>query len=348
MKMVKLGRTELQVSEICLGTMTWGEQNSEAEGHAQMDYAVGEGVNFLDCAELYPIPPNPETKGRTEEIIGSWMKARNNRSDIVVATKMVGRSVMDWFRTDGAKGEVSRSQIVEAVDASLKRLQTDYIDLYQIHWPDRAVGQFGANPVIYNQEASPEHPIPEQLETFAELVKAGKIRHLGISNESTWGLMDFVHAAETRNLPRIATIQNGYNLLNRTFETNLAEATIREEVSLLAYSPLGQGVLTGKYLNGALPRGSRKQLFDRLARYQTPNAEPAIAAYVELSNEIGIDPVHLALQFVTARPFVASNIIGATSLDQLKTALASRAFSWSDDVEARVNEIHLNYTNPCP
>lgn len=348
MKMVKLGQTGLSVSEICLGSMTWGEQNSEAEGHAQMDYAVGAGVNFLDCAELYPIPPKPETMGRTEEIIGTWLQARNNRSGIIVATKIVGRSVMDWFRADGARGEVSRSQIVEAVDASLKRLQTDYIDLYQIHWPDRAVGQFGANPVIFNQESSPEHPILEQLETFAELVKAGKIRHIGISNESTWGVMEFVHAAETHNLPRIATIQNGYNLLNRTFETNLAEAATREEVSLLAYSPLGQGALTGKYLNGALPRGSRKHLFDRLARYQTPNADPAIAAYVKLAGKFGIDPVHLALQFVTSRSFVASTIIGATSLDQLKTALASRDFSWSDEVEKRVNAIHLKYTNPCP
>ncbi len=348
MKRVKLGRTDLEVSEICLGTMTWGEQNSEAEGHAQMDYAAGEGVNFLDCAELYPIPPKPDTMGRTEEIIGSWLKARNNRDKIIVATKMVGRSVMDWFRADGARGEVSPSQIIEAVDASLTRLQTDYIDLYQIHWPDRAIAQFGANPVIFIEESSPEHPISEQLETFAELVKAGKIRHLGLSNESTWGVMEFVHAAETRDLPRIATIQNGYNLLNRTFETNLAEATIREDVSLLAYSPLGQGALTGKYLNGAMPKGSRKQLFDRLARYETPNAEPAITAYVDLAKEIGVDPAHLAQQFVTTRPFVASNIIGATSLDQLKSALASRDLPWSDEIEARVNAIHLKYTNPCP
>jgi aryl-alcohol dehydrogenase-like predicted oxidoreductase len=343
-----LGRTGLSVSAICLGTMTWGEQNSEAEGHAQMDMALDRGVNFFDTAELYPIPPKPETQGRTEAIIGTWFKSRGTRDRVILATKVCGRSQSTWFRDDGSPCELSRRQIEEAVDKSLKRLQTDYIDLYQLHWPDRPVPQFGSNPTIFRRVEGPEHPIPEILETLGDLVRAGKIRHVGLSNESPWGTMRFLHAAETRGLPRVASIQNAYSLLNRTFEGGLAEIAIREQVGLLAYSPLAQGYLTGKYAGGALPAGSRKQLFDRLQRYETPGAAPAIEAYLALAREAGLDPAQMALAFVTSRSFVTSNIIGATSLEQLRTALDSTAVAIPPELEAGIDAIHLRHTNPCP
>lgn len=343
-----LGRTPLKVSSLCLGTMTWGEQNSEAEGHEQMDYALDQGINFFDAAELYPIPPKPATQGRTEEIIGSWLAKRKNRDKVILATKVIGRSESTWFRDGDVQGEVSRAQIIEAVDKSLKRLKTDYIDLYQIHWPDRAVSQFGANPVIYKQKHSREIPIEEQLEAMEDLVRQGKIRYLGVSNESSWGVMRFIGLAEQYGLPRVQSVQNAYNLLNRTFETSLAEVCTRENVGLLAYSALGQGYLTGKYEGGALPEGSRKKLFDRLQRYETPGAVPAIAAYLELAREVGLDPAQMAIQFAATRPFVTSTILGATTMDQLKTNIASLRLAWTAELEERINEVHLIHTNPCP
>ncbi|GLK81871.1 aldo/keto reductase [Methylopila turkensis] len=345
----KLGRTGLDVSLVCLGTMTFGEQNTEAEGHAQLDIARDRGVNFLDAAELYPIPPKPETQGRTEEIVGTWLAKDGNRARTIVATKVVGRTVMDWFRKDGSTGELSRAQTREAVEGSLRRLRTDYIDLYQLHWPDREVSQFGSNPTVFRPATSEaEHPIHETLEILGELVTEGKIRHVGLSNESAWGTMRFVAEAEARGLPRPASIQNAYNLLNRTFETGLAEIALREDVGLLAYSALAQGYLTGKYADGALPAGARKTLFDRLQRYETPGAEGAISAYLDLAGEIGWSPAHLALKFAATRSFMTSVIIGATTTDQLAHDLAAFDQPWSEDIEARVDAIHKVRTSPCP
>lgn len=344
----RLGRSDIDVSVICLGTMTWGEQNSEADGHAQMDYALDHGVNFFDTAEMYAVPPRPETQGRTEEIIGSWFAARGTRDRVILASKVMGRSDSDWLRKNRAKGEVNRAQIFEAVDASLRRLQTDYIDLYQIHWPDRSVSQFGANPVIFKPAEGPENPIEEQLDALSDLMREGKIRQIGLSNESSWGVMTFLHASGQRNQPRVQSLQNAYSLLNRTFETNLAEIAMREQVGLLAYSPLAQGFLTGKYQNGAQPAGARRTLFNRQQRYETPGAAPAIDKYVAFAKEIGADPAQLALQFVTTRPFVTATIIGATNMDQLAANIGSIGLSWSAEIERRLNDIHLIHTNPCP
>lgn len=343
-----LGRTDLRVSALCLGTMTWGEQNTEAEGHAQMDYALEQGINIFDAAELYPIPPKAETQGRTEEIIGSWFASRGTRDQVVLATKVVGRSGNTWFRDDGSPAELTRPQIAEAVDKSLRRLRTDRIDLYQIHWPDRPVSQFGANGVVYKPPSGPENAIEGILEALGDLVRAGKIRHLGLSNESAWGTMTFLHHAETRGLPRVQSIQNAYNLLNRTFEVALAEVAEREGVGLLAYSPLAQGYLTGKYRHGALPQGSRKQLFDRLQRYETPGSGPAIEAYLDLAAEAGLDPAQMALAFVASRPFVTSTIVGATSPEQLKADIASAEVAITPDLEGRIDAIHRMHCNPFP
>ena len=346
----RLGRTDLFVTKICLGTMTFGEQNTEAEGHAQLDMALDRGVNFIDTAELYPIPPKAETQGRTERFIGNWMKQRNNRDKVILATKVVGRTANEWFR-GGRPSKLVRADIMDAIDKSLAKLQTDHVDLYQIHFPDRLV-PWGSNPTRIGawpaERAADETPVAETLAVFDELVKAGKIRHLGLSNESSWGVMRFVTEAEKGTGPRIVSIQNAYNLVNRTFEVNLAEACDREEVSLLAYSPLAQGYLTGKYDDGALPAGSRKQLFDRLQRYETPGAAEAHKAYNDLARSFGMEPALFANAFVTHRPFVASNIIGATSLEQLRVALDSADVTWTDEMQKAVDTIHQQRGNPCP
>jgi aryl-alcohol dehydrogenase-like predicted oxidoreductase len=343
-----LGRTGLKVSEICLGTMTWGEQNTEAEGHAQMDYALAEGVNFFDTSEMYAVPPKPQTQGATEKIIGTWFKARKNRDKVILATKVAGRSPMNWLRDDKSPTEQSRAQILEAVDKSLKRLQTDYIDLYQLHWPDRPVALFGGTGLTYKHVDAPTHPIGEILETLAEVVKSGKVRHVALSNETPWGTMKFVQESEAKGLPRVQSIQNAYNLLNRTFELGGAEIAHREQVGLLAYSPLAQGYLTGKYQNGALPQGSRKQLFNRLQRYESPQANAAIEKYLAVAKKHGLDASQMANQFVTTRSFVTSNIIGATTMEQLKLAVTSRNIKWTDELEKDVNEVHASQPNPCP
>lgn len=346
----RLGRTDLMVPKICLGTMTWGEQNTEAEGHQQMDFAFERGVNFLDTAEMYPIPPKAPTQGRTEEIIGTWMKARNNRSDIILASKVVGRTGMDWFR-DGRPAHVTRDDVNFAVERSLKRLQTDYIDLYQLHFPERVV-PWGSNPTRAGKwpmdRASDETPIAEIVEIFDELVKAGKIRHYGLSNESSWGVMRFVTESERQEATRVASLQNAYNLVNRTFEVNLAEVCDREDVSLLAYSPLAQGYLTGKYDHGQRPPGSRSQLFNRGQRYETPGAAEAQLAYNELARSFGMEPALFANAFVCSRAFVTSNIIGATTIAQLEIALASASVVWTEEMEKAVDAIHQDTGNPCP
>lgn len=343
-----LGRTGLNVSALCLGTMTWGDQNSEAEGHEQMDYALDHGINFFDTAEMYSVPPKAETQGSTERIIGTWFKSRGKRDKVILASKVIGRSPFTWFRDDGSPGEQNRKQILEAVDKSLKRLQTDYIDLYQLHWPDRPMGQFGSNGVIFRKAEGAENPLESILDALADCVKAGKIRHVGLSNESAWGTMAFLRLAEMRGLPRMQSIQNAYSLLNRTFEIGLAEIALREHVGLLAYSPLAQGVLTGKYLDGALPAGTRKQLYNRLQRYETPGAEPAVRRYVQIAREFGLDIAQMGLAFVTSRSFVTSNIIGASSMAQLKSNIASLNVEISPELEQRLDAVHLEHTNPCP
>ncbi len=344
-----LGRTDLAVSAICLGTMTWGQQNTEAEGHAQMDYALDQGINFLDTAELYSIPPKAETQGSTERIIGSWLKARGNRDKVIIASKVVGRTAMDWFR-GGRPSKLVRGDILHAIEGSLKRLGTDYIDLYQLHWPDRHVTQWGSNPNRYRhpEPAADEVPIEETLGVLADLVAEGKIRHVGLSNESAWGTMRFVAASEAGKGPRVVSIQNAYNLLNRTFEVNLAEIAMREQVGLLAYSPLAQGYLSGKYQNGARPAGARTTLFKRGDRYETPGAHEAIDDYLAVARDFGLDPSQLALAFVTSRCFVTSNIIGATTLDQLKADIASQDLVITPEIEARLDAVLQRRGNPSP
>lgn len=345
----KLGRTGLDVTSICLGTMTWGEQNTEAEAHAQLDYAIGEGVNLIDTAEMYAIPPRAETQGSTERIIGTWLKARGGRNKLVLATKVAGRSSSDWLRPDRQGARLDEANIRFAVEGSLKRLQTDYIDLYQLHWPDRPISLFGSGGTVFRDGPQAESvPIEETLAALERLVKAGKVRHIGVSNETAWGVSRFLHLAETGRGPRIASIQNAYSLINRTFEIGLAEMALREQVGLLAYSPLAQGYLTGKYQNGARPPGARSTLFNRGQRYEKPGTEAAIAAYLRLAHELGLDPAQLALAFVTSRSFVTSNIIGATTTAQLKTDLASTEVVITSEIEARIDAIHQIHQNPAP
>lgn len=342
----RLGHSDITVSSLCLGTMTWGQQNSEEEAFAQMDYALAQGIDFFDTAELYPIPPLRATQGRTEEIVGRWFKARGNRHRVVLATKVCGRSKMNWFRSDGSPCDLAPWQIAEALEGSLRRLQTDYIDLYQIHWPGRPMRTFGG--LAFQAYPGEGHDIEETLQVLQEFRRQGKIREVGLSNETPYGTMRALKAAEMLGVPRIVSIQNAYSLLSRTFETGLSEIAHYEGVGLLAYSPLAQGYLTGKYRGGALPAGSRKQLFDRLQRYETPGAGPAIDAYLQLAAKYGLDPAQMALQFVTSRPFVTSNIIGATSMAQLRTNIASIDIRLADALLEEIEQVHLVHSNPCP
>ncbi len=345
----RLGTTDLSVSAICLGSMTWGQQNSEAEGHAQLDYALARGVNFIDTAEIYSIPPRRETQGSTERVIGSWLAARKNRDKVVIATKVAGRGDADWLRDDGATPVLDRKNILYAVEGSLRRLQTDYIDLYQLHWPDRSLPLFGAGGTTYRRPSKrAEVPIEETLEALNELVTAGKVRHIGLSNETPWGVSRFLRAAELGYGPRVVSIQNAYNLINRTFEMGLAEFAERDAVGLLAYSPLAQGYLTGKYQRGARPPGARTTLFERGQRYEKPGVEAAIDAYLALARDIGVEPAQLAIAYVTSRPFVTSNIIGATTMAQLEADLDSVNVTITPEMEARIDEIHQLHSNPAP
>ncbi|WP_062208596.1 aldo/keto reductase [Aureimonas sp. AU12] len=345
-----LGRTGLHVSRICLGTMTFGEQNTEAEGHAQLDRALDRGVDFIDTAELYPIPPKAETQGATESFIGSWLKARGGRDRLTIATKVVGRSDSRWFRDDGAKPRLDLRNILEAVDKSLARLGTDHIDLYQIHWPDRPTAGFGSVPTRWKTpESDPDEVgIAETLDALGEIVRAGKVRHIGLSNESAWGTMRFVAESERSGGPRVQSIQNAYNLLNRVFEPALVEVALREDVGLLAYSPLAQGYLTGKYAGGVLPEGSRKALFDRLQRYEKRGTAEAVDAYVALARRFDLAPATFANAFVLAQPFVTATIIGATTLEQLDECLAAEDVVWTDEMQAAVDEVHQRVGNPAP
>ena len=341
----KLGRTSVEVSVLCLGTMTWGEQNTEAEAHQQLDAALAAGVNFIDTAEMYPVPPKAETYTLTEQYIGNWLKKRGGRDDIVLASKVASRADwLDYIR----EGQIclDRTNIEQALHASLERLHTDYLDLYQLHWPDRNTNFFGK--LGYTHESEYSVPIEETLRVLADLVAAGKVRHIGLSNETPWGVMEFLRLAEQCGLPRVVSVQNPYSLLNRTFEVGLAEVAHREDCGLLAYSPLGFGVLSGKYLHGQQPAGARVTLYERFSRYSNAQAVAATQAYVELAQEHGLDPAQMALAYVTSRPFLTSNIIGATSLAQLESNLASAELSLSDEVLAGIEAIHQQQPNPAP
>ena len=348
MKYSTLGHTDLQVSRICLGTMTFGEQNSEAEAHSQLDLALDAGVNLIDTAEMYAIPTRSETYGETERIIGTWLRKRDCRDRVIIATKVAGPAAdwLTWVR--GGNTRLDRRNIEAAIDASLRRLQTDYVDLYQLHWPDRKTNYFsrlGYRPA----DDSDAVPITETLQVLADLVAAGKIRHIGLSNETPWGTMTFLRLAAEQALPRVVSIQNPYSLLNRVYEIGLAEISHRESVGLLAYSPLGFGVLSGKYLDGARPEGARLSRWgERFPRYVTTAGVEATRAYVNLAHEHDLSPAQMALAYVNTRPFVTSNIIGATGLEQLRQNLDSINLELSDDVLEGIETIHDRHANPCP
>ena len=343
-----LGKSDIKVSTIGLGTMTWGEQNSEKEAFDQMDYAQDAGVNFFDTAELYPVPPSNKTRGETSRIIGRWIKNKRNRNKIIIADKIVGRSGMDWFREDSEQTRLNKSQISFALDRSLKDLDTDYIDLYQLHWPDRPINVFSGLEYVH-KETEENNTILEVIETLEESIKKGKIRSFGISNETPWGTSEYLKFSEIKKLSRVVSIQNPYNLLNRSFEVGLSEISIRENVGLLAYSPLASGTLSGKYLDGKLPEGSRLKLFgNRYPRYRTPNSESAIKEYIKIANTYNLDPCQMAIKFCEIKPFVTSVLIGATKMDQLKLNIDSVNIELNNKILEDINKVQLVYSNPCP
>lgn len=339
-----LGNTDIRVSRLCLGTMTWGEQNTEAEAHNQLDYAIERGINFIDTAEIYPVPPRAETQGRTEAYIGSWLAKRGRRDDLVLASKVSGPG--EWVRYLRDGPQLTAGHIQQALAASLERLQTDYLDLYQIHWPARQTNFFGRRGYTYDDQ--PSTPLAETLQALAEWVKQGKIRTIGLSNETPWGVMHCLRLAEQLGLPRVVSIQNPYNLLNRSFEIGLAEIAQREKIGLLAYSPLAFGVLTGKYLQGQRPANARLTLFERFQRYMGEQASRIVERYVQLARDHGLSPAQMALAFVTSQPFVTANIIGATSMAQLQENMASADLELPAAVLEGIEAIHRELPNPCP
>lgn len=342
----RLGHTDLEVSVICLGTMTWGEQNTEAEAHQQLDTAVDAGVNFIDTAEMYPIPPQAKTYGLTETYLGNWLKSRKLRDQLIIASKVAGPA--EWLpHIRGGELRLDRKNIISALDGSLQRLQTDHIDLYQLHWPDRKTNFFGKLGYAHDAEAQ-SVPLQESLEVLGELVAAGKIRYIGLSNETPWGIMHCLQLAEGSRLPRIVSVQNPYNLLNRTFEIGNAEISHREQVGLLAYSPLGFGVLSGKYLDGARPEGTRLALYEHYRRYSKPNAQAAVALYVDIARRHGLLPSQMALAYVNSRTFLTSTIIGATTLEQLHSNLDSINLALSHEVLEAIEGVHEAFPNPSP
>jgi aryl-alcohol dehydrogenase-like predicted oxidoreductase len=333
-----------EVSKICLGTMTWGQQNAEAEAHEQISYALERGINMLDAAEMYPVPPRAETQGRTEEYIGTWFKKTGLRDNYVLATKAAGPNPEFHYLRGGPR--FTRDQLIEAVNSSLRRLQTDCIDLYQLHWPDRYTNFFGQRGYFHREQL--ETPIEETLRALEEIVQSGKVRAIGLSNETPWGTMKFLELADRAGLPRVDSIQNPYSLLNRTYEIAMAEVSHREDVGLLAYSPLGMGLLTGKYRNGAKPEGSRMVVFERFTRYEGTETWDATERYLQLADDHGINPTHMALAFVNARPFVVSNIIGATTMEQLKMNIDSLDVVLSKEVLKGIEAIQQAIPNPAP
>jgi aryl-alcohol dehydrogenase-like predicted oxidoreductase len=346
-----LGRTGIKVSAIGLGTMTFGEQNSEAEGHEQLDYALDQGVNLIDTAEMYSVPPRPETYGATERIIGSWLKKSGKRGKVILATKVAGPGKVlgvTWVR--GGDNRLDRANIIAAVEGSLERLQTDYIDLYQLHWPSRPTNFFGRLGYEHVTQLSDAQSvaIEETLAALDELVRNGKVRHVGLSNETPWGVHRFLEVARERGLARVVSIQNPYNLLNRSFEVGLAEMAIREDVALLGYSPLAFGVLSGKFLNGARPPESRIARWSRFSRYTSEHAEAATRSYAAVARKHGLDMAQMALAFTLQQPFMASALIGATTMAQLRTNMASAALKLNPDVIRDIEAVHRSHPNPCP
>lgn len=344
----QLGHTDIKVSTICLGTMTFGEQNTESQAHQQLDYALAHGINFIDAAELYPVPARGETQGRTEQYIGTWLKQRNNRDQFTLATKIAGPGAKDWIGHIRGGPKLNADHINRAIDSSLQRLQTDYVDLYQVHWPSRSTNYFGKLGYTYAQDNHHE-TIAETLTALSDLVKAGKVRHIGISNETPWGAMTYLTAAKAMGLERIVSIQNPYSLLNRTYEIGMAEIAHREGIGLLAYSPLAFGVLSGKYLNGTQPEGSRLSRWGQyFTRYTGSTGQIATRLYVELAQQHSLDPSQMALAYVNTRPFLTANIIGATTMEQLKSNIASIDLVLSEEVLNGIEAIHAQHPNPCP
>ncbi|HAT8543161.1 NADP(H)-dependent aldo-keto reductase [Vibrio vulnificus] len=344
MQYTKLPHSTLEISKLCLGTMTFGEQNSQQDAFEQLDYAVAQGINFIDTAEMYPVPPKAQSQGLTEQFIGNWLSKSGKREKVLIATKIAGPRNVPYIRDNMS---LNRRHIHTAIDDSLTRLQTDYVDLYQLHWPQRQTNCFGQLNYPY-PDAQEEVTLIETLEALNELVKAGKVRYIGVSNETPWGVMTLLRLAKKHDLPRIVSIQNPYNLLNRSFEVGLSEISHYEGVQLLAYSPMAFGTLSGKYLDGARPKGARCTLFERFQRYFTPQGLEATKAYVSLARDYGLDPAQMALAFVNQRPFVASNIIGATTLDQLKANIESLNVKLEDEVLNKIQQIGTTYSNPCP
>lgn len=342
----RIPHSTLEVSQLGLGTMTFGEQNSEADAHAQLDLAIRSGINFIDTAEMYPVPPRPETQGLTEQYIGSWLKQRGSRDKIILASKVAGPSRGNdaSIRPDMA---LDRKNIRAALDASLKRLNTDYLDLYQLHWPQRQTNYFGKLGYQYS-ETTAQVTLLETLEALTEQMRAGKIRYIGVSNETAWGVMRYLQLAEKHELPRIISIQNPYSLLNRSFEVGLAEISQHEGVELLAYSSLAFGTLSGKYLNGAQPAGARNTLFSRFTRYSGEQSQKAIAEYVALAQQHQIDPSQMALAYVRQQPFVASTLLGATTLEQLQINIDSFNLTLNAEILEGIEAIHRRYTYPAP
>jgi aryl-alcohol dehydrogenase (NADP+) len=343
MQYKNLPGTELNVSRVCLGTMTWGEQNTEDEAHEQLDYAIDEGINFIDTAEMYPVPPNAKTQGRTEKYLGTWL-ARQQRDSLVIATKVAGPGRRDWIRN--GRTDLTPDVIADAVDTSLERLQTDYIDLYQIHWPQRNVPNFGATEFDPSREKDGPS-IHEQVTGMAAMIKAGKIRYYGLSNETAWGVCEFRRAADELGFPGPVTIQNSYSLLSRNVDNDLAETLFRDKMSLLAYSPLAAGILSGKYRGGAQPAGTRFTLFDSLGlRFRKPMVSEAVDAYAALAQRRGLTLVQLALGYVASRWFLGASIVGATSMAQLREDIAAAQFALDAESLDGIKEIQLRYPNP--
>ena len=345
MKFKKLGNTEIDVSLICLGTMTWGTQNNEKEAFEQMDYSVSEGINFFDTAELYSVPPTKESYGKTEIIIGNWFEKRKNREKIILASKVAGPGC-EWIR--GGGNNFNEKKIGEAIDNSLKRLKTDYIDLYQLHWPERSTNTFGKRDFVYREDEREWNNFESVLYALKKFIKNGKIRYIGMSNETPYGLSKYLELSKNNNLPRMMSVQNPYSLVNRTYEIGMSEISIREKCGLLVYYPLAAGALSGKYRNGQMPKNSRLALFKGWERMINPLAMKAYDEYYELAKENNLTMVQLAQAFVNSRPFVTSNIIGATTMDQLKENIESINIELNESTLDKINSIHNNNPNPSP
>ena len=340
----KLGNTDLEVSTICLGTMTWGEQNTQREGFEQMDYALDQGVNFWDTAELYAVPPKAETFGHTEKIIGNWFEKNKKRDKVILATKVAGPSRK--YLRNGENSFVGKN-LDKAINDSLKRLKTDYIDLYQLHWPERNVNNFGK--LGYTHKENSWNEFEDVLENLKKYIESGKIRYVGLSNETPWGVMKYLKLSKDKDLPRMMSIQNPYSLLNRSYEVGLAEISIREKIGCLAYSPLASGYLSGKYRNGNFPKGSRMERdFDFWTRYRKPNVDKVVEEYFKISKKYDLDISQMSIKFCEVQDFMTSVIIGATTMEQLKTDIESVKVKLDENVIKEINEIQKIYPNPCP